>query len=358
MPKRRRHGELACCRERLYLVFDDWCHGYTIREVNLLPGKNHQTAVTGHASVRRFRKPFSRTVARRRSPKLSLPGENHRQTTVIGHAAVRRFPKPSFRMVARRWCPKFFMSAFGTRILAMQPRDPEGDLSERYFPTLDVRSRAAAISPAPEWLMGTIHYLPVGNKLFTLSGEALEMLCLDDMEWSWKELSKQPFNVLDVTSYSLHPEEQTFQVSTKKDVIEATFAFDTDKLSWKLLGSFFFAINYLAPFVGRGHFDLRLNGFVGLSKEPDTLGKIYGNVNAHTATLFYMGSHSKFCIVQCVSIENDAGRRYMYRLTTFSLRHDEHGEPMTGKIHEVQYYKVPKATTKSFLVEDLVAFWM
>lgn len=94
------------------------------------------------------------------------------------------------------------------------------------------------------------------------------------------------------------------------------------------------------------------------------------------ATLVYIGSRSKFCLVQCVSIENDgsdlhhkdeddsaddvrlAGRRCMYRLTTFSLRHDEHGELTTGKSREVQYYKVPKATTKLFLVEDPVAFWM
>ncbi|XBI50836.1 hypothetical protein VPH35_114185 [Triticum aestivum] len=380
MPKRRRrHGER---RQRLYLVFDDWCHGYSIREVNLpLPG-----------------------------------GDDHEHEHTAVNVIKRRFPKPLFRMVARRMWPTFFTSALGARILAMHPRDPEGDLPGSYFPMLDVRSRTIAIGPAPEWVMGTIHYLPVGQKLFILSSQALYMLCLDEccpsgdryssMEWSWKELSKQPFNVEAVTSYSLlpEPEQHIFLVSTKNGSTEATFAFDTDKLSWKLLG------NWRLPFAGRGHYDLDLNGFVGLSREPDTLyccccympislNSVEGQCPppsfnlctvdsllsdeqpadmhvAGPATLVYMGSRSKFCLIQCVSVKNDGPAaadlhhkkddedddaclpgHCMYRLTTFSLRLDD-GKLTTRKSSKVHYYKVPKATSKSFLVEDPVAFWM
>ena len=48
----------------------------------------------------------------------------------------------------------------------------------------------------------------------------------------------------------------------------ATFAFDTEKLSWKPLGG------WALPFAGRCHFDPQLDAFVGLSKDPDTLGRL------------------------------------------------------------------------------------
>ncbi|VAH43255.1 unnamed protein product [Triticum turgidum subsp. durum] len=375
MPKRPRKREHGGGRERLYLVFDDWCHGYSIRKVNLLPGENHQ-----------------RTAFSDQDDQDKVP----------------HFPRPFFRMVAPRESPKYFTSAFGTRILAMHPRDPEGDLLEGYFPMLDVRSRCVTTGPGQRDLFYPIYHLPVGNKLFTMSFYSFEMLCLESFEmlcleelsnkvshrdsskeWSWKELEQQPFNVCDVTSYSLHPEERTFLISTKEDTTEATYSFDTERHSWKLLG------NWVLPFDGQGHFDQHLKAFVGLSKEPDTLGQIYccdvpiygtpegrcpvpsmnlckenlfisgDPMDKHVgATLVYMGGVSKFCLVQCVNKEVrvpglSLPGSWMYRLTTFSLSlNDQRKELTTGDTCHSQYYKVPKATTKSLLVQDPVAFWM
>lgn len=347
--------------ERLYLVFDDWCHGYSIRKFNLL----HHTAASDHAL--HLTQPFCRIMA----PLVSC-----------------------------------FTSAFGAKILAVYPRDPEVD-SESYFPMLDVRSRCVTFAPGQACPIPPIYYLPVGNELFSLSFCSFEMLCSEELStrlqdqsssmcWSWKQLSeKPPFYVDHVTSYSLHPEERTFLFSTKTD---ATYTFDTDKRSWKLLG------NWKLPFAGCGHFDLGLNCFVGLSKEPDTLGQLYscevpiydtdeglcpppvvklckeklfsdrpGDMHVG-ATLVYMGGKSEFCLVQCVSIkhgspdqdrmnEDDIAHgvqlpgRCIYRLTTFSLSFNKDKELTTGNTRQVQYYKVPKEATKPFL-QDPVAFWM
>uniref|UniRef100_M8B2J4 F-box domain-containing protein n=1 Tax=Aegilops tauschii TaxID=37682 RepID=M8B2J4_AEGTA len=153
-------------------------------------------------------------------------------------------------------------------------------------------------------------------------------------------------------------------VSTKKEGIAATFTYDAEELSWKQLG------NWVLPFAGRGHFDPLLNAFVGLSKDPDTLGQLYSSylpssgetppvsklgkeklfsedpAERHVgATLIYMGRRGKFCLVECVCIdqglkeEGDVGC-FLYRLTTFSLSHDMNGDLTTGKSRRVQYYKV------------------
>ncbi|KAF6999824.1 hypothetical protein CFC21_015799 [Triticum aestivum] len=354
MPKRG--------RERLYLVFDDWCHGYSIRMVNLLK----HTAGSGHPAPVHFSQPFCRIMA----PLVS-----------------------------------YFTSAFGAKILAVFSRDPEAD-SESYFPMLDVRSQCVTFAPGQLCPIPPIYYLPVGNELFCLSFCSFEMLCSEvlsprlqdqscSMGWSWKQLSeKPPFYVDHVTSYSLHPEERTFLFSTKTGAAEATYTFDTQKRSWKLLG------NWKLPFAGCAHFDPGLNCFVGLSKEPDTLGQIYScqvpiydtddglcpppvvklckeNLlserprDMHVgATLVYMGGKSEFCLVQCVSPDQDRmdeddvahgaqlpGRRRFYRLTTFSLSFNKDKELTTGNTRRLQYYKVPKEATKPFL-QDPVAFWM
>ncbi|KAF7104825.1 hypothetical protein CFC21_105694 [Triticum aestivum] len=293
------------------------------------------------------------------------------------------------------------------------------------FPMLDVRSRGFTFGPGQRHTLNPI-YLPVGTKLlFTLSMGAFEMLRLEErrpppqdrscgMEWSREDFAHQPFNAYDISSYSVHAEEHTFLVSTKTiddDATEATFAFDTVKLAWKLLG------NWALPFDGRGHFDRRLEAFVGLSKDPGTFGqlcscqapnsaytaghegqcappprllckeKLFSQDPSHrhvSATLVYMGRESKFCLVECLSIDEDNRQHvnedddcpdqalvkeegdvglhgccvYLYRLTTFSLSLDTNGDLTTSGSCRVEFYRVPDATTKSFLAHDPVAFWM
>lgn len=326
--------------------------------------------------------------------------------SVSGKNAVQRLPLPFVRLVAPRGSPKHFVSAFGSWILAMHPRDPVSDKSESYFPMLNVVSQGITFGPGHGQGHSTNRiYLSVGEKLFTLSTTSIEMLCLKEnvfppavycssmdcsLKWSRKKLARPPFKVDDVISYALQPDQQTFLVSTNKDGAAATFTFDTVALSWKLLG------NWALPFDGRGHFDPYLQSFVGISKDPNTLGQLYmcglpiGNTGEGqcpapvkklfreklfsqdpaerhvSATLIYMGYQSKFCLVQCLSIEEDSTDqalvkegdvrlpgRCLYRVTTFFFSGD-----LKIKDRQVQYYEVPKATTKCFLFEDPVAFWM
>ncbi|KAF7106997.1 hypothetical protein CFC21_107693 [Triticum aestivum] len=306
-------------------------------------------------------------------------------------------------------------SAFGTRILAMDTGGPE-DLDVNYFLILDnVRARGVAVGPRQDFLVAeSVYYLPVGNnKLFILSREVFVVLCLEErcppapvgsssMEWSRQDIPEPPFNARDVASYAMHPDGRTFLFSTKKkDASEATFAFDTEELLWKRLG------NWALPLAGRGYFDPHLDAFVGLSDDPDTLGQLYccyavpGSDNGDrapewklckeklfsdddpakrhvNATLVHMGCHGKFCLVLCVYVQDDEddtadhqplidehgvlrlppGCRRLYRLTTFSLSHDNNGDLTTGKSRQVHYYKVPKATTNCFVAEGPVAFWI
>uniref|UniRef100_A0A0A8YIX7 Uncharacterized protein n=1 Tax=Arundo donax TaxID=35708 RepID=A0A0A8YIX7_ARUDO len=92
------------------------------------------------------------------------------------------------------------------------------------------------------------------------------------------------------------------------------------------------------------------------------------------ATLVYMGGGSKFCLVQCISIEHDDSvdeindskpedkdatrrTRFLFRLTTFSLKYDKNGDLTTGNSRRVRNYKVPNESTE-FLLKNPVAFWM
>ncbi|XBI00847.1 hypothetical protein VPH35_129761 [Triticum aestivum] len=298
MPRRRgrRRGRRRQ-RHHLYIVLDDWSCGYSIRKVNLT------AAVSGQA------------------------GDD-----------VPDLPPAFFRLEATHGCAEYFTSAFGTRILAMNTRDPAGRrlLAGTFVPMLDVRTMSMTFGPGQEYPINPI-YLSVGNKLFSLSESSLEMLVWEPtcppplgrsrgVEWSWERLPDPPFKVYAVASYAVHPDGRTFLVSTSKVDItvtkteEATFSFDTEELLWKRLGK------WSLPFAGRCHFDPQLDAFVGLSKDPDTLGRLcscyalgsttawkLGKENLFSedpaerhvgATLVYMGQR-KFCLVQCVSIEDD-----------------------------------------------------
>ncbi|KAF7005847.1 hypothetical protein CFC21_020946 [Triticum aestivum] len=275
-----------------------------------------------------------------------------------------------------------------------------------------VRSRGITFGPWKHqgdhpWMNHPPIYLPVGKKLFTLSTASFEMLSLEhiiyppasycsmdrSLRWSWEQLRRQPFKVDDVASYTLHADKRTFLISTRTDAAAATFAFDTKALSWKLLG------NWALPFAGRGHFVPHLRAFVGLSKDPDTLGQLYScdvpsfddagdgqcpapasrvcneklfsdnPAERHvSATLVDMRCDGEFCLVERVFVaadqalveEGDARLpgRCFYRVATFFLTYGMNGDLTTRKSRQVQYYQVPEATSKLFLAEDPVAFWM
>ncbi|XBI38732.1 hypothetical protein VPH35_123669 [Triticum aestivum] len=335
MPRRRgsRRGRRRR-RHHLYIVFDDWSCGYSIRKLNLT------AAVSGQADD-----------------------------------DVPDLPPAFFRLEATHGCAEYFASAFGTRILAMSTRDPAGRrlLAGTFVPMLDVRSMSMTFGPGQEYPINPI-YLSVGNKLFSLSESSFEILVWEPtcppplgrsrgVEWSWERLPDPPFKVYTVASYAVHPDGRTLLVSTTKMNItdteeeEATFTFDTEELSWKRLGK------WALPFAGRCHFDPQLDAFVGLSKDPDTLGRLcscyalgstagpapawkLGKENLFSedpaerhvgAILVYTGQHRKFCLL---------------------VVHDMNRDLTTDKSRLVQYYKVPKATTQRFLAQDPVAFWM
>ncbi|KAF7096333.1 hypothetical protein CFC21_098293 [Triticum aestivum] len=263
---------------------------------------------------------------------------------------------------------------------------------------VDVRERSLTLFPGQFYPLHPIYFFD-GNKMFCLSLGSFKMLVWDrdpplgsshGVESPWKQLPEPPFQCYDVTSYVMQPRSRAFVVSTKIDDTKATFAFDTVELSWKRLGS------WALPFDGRGHFDQHLNAFVGLSKEPNTLGQLYfcyvpidgtsprlssklgeeklfsqDPAERHvSATLIYIGTGeskpSKFCLVQCVFIEGDssAGQelkekgRFLYRLTIFCLYPDCIGGLTTGNSQRVQYYEVPEGTSQRFLAEDPMAFGM
>lgn len=196
----------------VYLVFDDWSLGHSIREV--IPS-------SGYA--------------------ISAPAD-------------AKPPPPVFlHLEARHGLPQHFVSAFGTKILAMHSRYYEGNcvMTGGFTTMVDVRERSLTLCPGQFYPCHPI-YFSDGNKLFCLSRGGFEMLIRDrdpkldpshGVESSWEHLPDPPFQRFDVTSYAVQPQSRTFVISTKIDATEATFAFDTMKLEWKLLGNW--ALCYL-----------------------------------------------------------------------------------------------------------------
>nr|CAB3462633.1 unnamed protein product [Digitaria exilis] len=399
-PKRRR-GEPegpGPAKKHLYLIFDDYPWGYSIREIHLSPPSSHRNMTSAAAAAARGGVP---------PPKR------------------RRLPRPILCFESLRGLTDFF-SAVGTKIIATRPADP-GDL----LPIIDVRWRGITSGPRAR-IMDLPIYLPFGDAaVFSLDVCAFRKLSMDplwpprlelrdrsdDGEWSWRELPSPPFEREDVASYAAHADGKTILFSAEieavpprllpdgetvvfsDEVAPVTFAFDTASLVWRRHGE------WVMPFTGRAFFVHPLRSFVGLSKDPDTLGhlcsceaaavdaggdappawklgkeKLFSDDPAEThvgATLIHMGSGSEFCLVQCVSIDieqgdDDAGdhheleeggeeprrRRYLYRLTTFCLGFDGNGDLTTGGTCEVRCCEVPEETTESFLEHDPVAFWL
>ncbi|TVU45091.1 hypothetical protein EJB05_04562, partial [Eragrostis curvula] len=395
MAKRRsdeRDGERTPKRrqQHLYLVFDDWSQGYSIRKLDLCD--TNPSSDSGYDDDEASETPHA----------------------VAGVAADPRLPSTVFRMPAERGLPQYFASAFGTMILAMQP----GERAAGLFPVFDVRARGSIwgpqLHPDPP---NPVYFTVGGDRLFALAAGSfqyqlypppLEHAGGQNCVWQWYQLPKPPFKRKHVVSHALHPDGRTIFVSTERRGAAATFAFDTEAAAagfeWKRHGE------WALPFDGPAHFDAALDAFVGLSKDPDALGhlcscdaapapaatssdggdddgqravrarklskeKFFSEDPAEThvgARLLHIG-RSKFCLVQCVSTEDGRvddedqleeeeedvprPRRHLFRLTTFSLKYDKNGDVTTGTSRRVQYCRVPKASTESLLKNPL-AFWM
>nr|TKW22991.1 LOW QUALITY PROTEIN: hypothetical protein SEVIR_4G264100v2 [Setaria viridis] len=370
MPKRRRCGErdggstAEPRRPHLYLVCDDWDSGYSIR-------------------------------------KFPLPADS-------GEGAEQGLPKLFRRVTAPREFPQHFTSAFGTKIMGMHHNDSGA------VQIIDVRTRSVLFGPEPNYPAYPIYFPVGGDRLFALDSGCFD-LCrfppeqpdsesdgdgssLDESDagsdfdsngkWSWHQLPVPPFARMDVTSYAMHPDGDghTILVSTKSGEEEATatFSFETGVFVWKNLGE------WTLPFTGRGHYESELRALVGLSKDPETFGYLYAcdvpsTGNRHcpapawkrskekvfsknpadrrvSASLIYLGYRRKFCLVECVLVEEGnscqvkedkadqvllekpegAGvpqRSATYRLMTFSLKYDKMDD-IRVRQRRVRYYKL------------------
>ncbi|KAL6893581.1 hypothetical protein ACP4OV_007679 [Aristida adscensionis] len=371
MPKRRRSsgrdgGRAANHprKKRLYLVFDDWLWGYSIRKVDLYADADESKAT-------------------------QLPSKSN-----VHGDDVPRPPPAAFRLAGWVGYSGSVAAAFGTKILVVHPTlfdfGSHPPVPSCVVPVLDVHTRCLRYGPQPE----VLQQQPGGG-----GGGG--------QRWRrWEKLRMPPFNPRHVASYAVHPDGRTIFVSTSVD--ERTFTFDSSqeaKFRWKRNGK------WRLPFAGRAHFDGRLDAWVGLSGDPSTAGhlcasdvadvpssssssrhgrrcpafkiskeKLFGDDPAEKhvgATLVYIGggSRSDFCLVQCICVEEDDGMdpdrmiyvqnkedlerpfRFLVRLTTFSLKYDKNGDLTIGSSGRVRCFRAPKGCSE-FSLNAPVAFWM
>ncbi|CAN6253527.1 unnamed protein product [Urochloa humidicola] len=351
--------------KHLYLVLDDWELGYSIRKVDLLSDFDSVEAD-------------------------------------LDSTAEQRLPPAVFRLEAPHARSGQF-AAFGTKIMFMGTIDnPWGTV-----PMYDVRTRALTSAPRRDSEPNPFccAYVQVDGKFFLLDDGIFEMLRpppppLDGtllkvkFDWSWCALPLPSYHD-DVISYAVHPDERTLVFSMVKNshgsIKLATFSFNIESSQWMRHGA------WGLPFRGRGYFDPDLDAWVGLSSDPDALGHLCAcdilsadNKNEHPplcklskerlfcvgpaekhigATLVYLGDRSRFCLVQCLSIDGRPGGiwkeslperlRYLLRVTTFSLKYDKHGYLLTAKHRHIGSYRLPEiATVYLEHLERPVAFWM
>ncbi|XP_024311471.1 uncharacterized protein LOC112269282 [Brachypodium distachyon] len=340
-------------QQHLYLIFDDWELGYSIRELT-----------------------------------LSDAGAEQRQS----------LPPPFIRLEAARGCPEFF-AAVGTKILATHPRDDFVDppVPGGILPIVDVRSRGVNFAPGELYPEDPI-YIPVGDEeIFALDMETFKTLSMKPLwpprlefeyrhqigEWSWRDLPMPTFSSMDVTSYAVDSDGRTILASTAA----ATFAFDTLHQEWKK------RVEWPLPFSGHASFVHGLDVFVGLPKDADAFKghlcfcRWLGGDDKHVwfseenlsskdpdesllgTTLVYLGE-SRFCLVESCASNGDVHKwleewkqldqtdkcplSSCCRLTTFSLSSDMNGD-LTAAKSAVQSYEVPVEAPCNV---NPVAFWL
>ncbi|CAO2193862.1 unnamed protein product [Urochloa humidicola] len=317
----------------LYLVLDDLHNGYSIRQ-------------------------------------LSLPSS--------GESAEQSLPPPFMRIAMQDGLPKYITSAFGSKIMMipLNRRQPiaVADILDYYITSsTGLQSRVCPI------------FIPVRNNiLFVLDCYSFEICPLLSFPSPliFEAMSPPPFNRRHVSSYAVQPDEAAILVSTKTYDSAETFIFDLKQCVWKSHG------NWVLPFTDFGHYDPSLKAFVGLSKDPETLGYLYSCSVTRTDDNNELGSsptikrsketvysknpaehhenatlcmcRGKFCLVECVSIDSMDGQgpgRYTHRLMTFSLRYDMEGD-LELEHCQFSHYILPKEATVPHIRGGPHVFWI
>jgi len=383
MPKRRSVGQGVGRkankrpRRHLYVVLDDG-EGYAIRKFDL--SSDHRDS----------------------------SDDDDDQLLEQRTTVVQRLPPP---LIGLDSTTGEYFTAIGTKIMVTHNSWPG-----LAVPVFDVRTRRLDLGPPPRASSSrTLRcpaYLPLGDKLVSLDAGSAEMLgpppprCSIGYseEWSWRKLPRPPFRCMAVRSYAAHPDGRTVFFSTDIDKnsmfsssVPATFALDITGSGepWRRLGE------WRLPFSRRAHFDPELDAWVGLAGgNKDNLGYLcstdvpqpssstddqpapppdwklskekmfcHDPAEEHAgATLAYMGSRSRFCLVHCFSVadeeyadmdveaEEDRPRRHLLRLTSFSLKYDKHGNLQVSTQRRVRCYNLPNVIQP--VGYDLRAFWM
>ncbi|KAL6902247.1 hypothetical protein ACP4OV_005123 [Aristida adscensionis] len=377
-------------RRHLYLVLDDWELGYTIRKIDLSSDTDSGDA--------------------KEPPHHQAEEEEEEEDR-----AEQRLPPAVFRLEAPRAHSGLF-AAFGTKIMATHH-----SRNCNSSPMFDVRTRALTFAPRQEYRPNSYCnvYVQVDGKLFFLDASGnFEMLPPPPPphngvpvppppfdasfpkfrhDWSWRELPESP-PLFHIVAHAVHPNERTIffvleDHSSRRGAKVATFSFDTGSSRWTRHG------RWRLPFKGRGFADEELDAWVGLPHDPDALGHLCAcdfvsadadNIGRQPpafklskeklfcvdpaeehigATLVQIGGGSRFCLVQCLSVDGrEEGvwkeaqpelRRFLLRLTTFSLRYDKKGDLRASKRHLVGSYRLPKIATEYWdELQRPVAFWM
>lgn len=240
MPKRPRSPspDSGCDRrppeqQHLYLIFDDWLWGYSIRELDLsFDNAEEDEEGTKHA-----------------------------------------LPPPIFRMEAPRESTMSFTAAFGTMIVAMHDHDDESTergihplVPELAVPIFDVRDRGVIFvlrpnqdTPAAE---EDAIYIPAGNnRLYAFTDASFQMLdrkaslpcssqcssalpcpCLAPASWS--HMPPPMFKPYHYVSSAVHPDGETIFVTVAEFPYADTYAFSEED-GWEPQGV------WKLPFSGR-----------------------------------------------------------------------------------------------------------
>ncbi|RCV40954.1 hypothetical protein SETIT_9G096700v2 [Setaria italica] len=369
--KRRRTEESPPQQQHLYLILDDWKLGYSIRKIDVSSGDPVDL-------LRSYLTSSPRSGCR-------LPSSASRRVASCPCSSPPRWALGSWPCTPRK------IGATPTAAVPSSTSTRRASTSSLGTRTLTSSCPSTSPSATSSWLSG-----PTPSSCSTMDDPSFQLESL-----SWRKLPDAPFDTGEVMSYATLHDKQTITIFASVGLIteDATFSFQTaaDGRSpvWRHNGK------WTLPFHGPGYFVPSLNAWVGLSMYSLETGhicacdlvsassghgrcpswkfskeKLFSDDPTEThvgATLVYTGQGSRFCLLECVIIyykyrakpynlkEKDVDPqafRYLYRVTTFSLKYDENGDLTTGGSRRVRYYEAPKGVVTRFVCENPVAFWM